>query len=70
MIEVKLLGPNCRVLKSHIPNTPCRCTLTECVYNDAGECDAPRTNKCNSDAACHKAMNKNLLLILTKIEEE
>lgn len=69
MIEARRLGPNCRVMLRHIPNTPCKCPVVQCVYNEQGECDDPRTNKGNSDADCHKTLNKNLLLILTRIGE-
>ena len=53
-----------RVSKYQIPTTESGCLLwsVECIYRDGFSlCDDPRTNKGNSDAACHKMANKTLL---------
>jgi hypothetical protein len=34
------------------------------VYNQAGICDEPRINKGNSDAECHRFLNKAVLAML------
>ncbi len=49
-----------------VPNVPCRCTVPKpCVYRyDGIMCDEPRINKGNSDAACHKMNNRDLILRL------
>lgn len=59
--------PRQRKSKLAIPNTPSNCTIVyACPYrNSAGACDEPRTNKGNSDAACHKMRNVDLI---TKLE--
>lgn len=49
-----------RVSKYQIPTTESGCLLwsVECIYRDGFSlCDDPRTNKGNSDAACHKMAN-------------
>src|SRR5262245_24499612 len=51
----------------YIPNTPAVCRLvTPCVYrNKSSVCDQPSINKGNSDAACHRMRNKQILSLLT-----
>lgn len=46
-----------------VPNTPQICGLMKsCVYRDEKlVCDDPRTSKGNSDSACHRMNNKDLL---------
>lgn len=52
-----------RVSIRQVPSYPCVCKVKSfCVYRDEwGSCDEPRINKGNSDAACHKLNNKDLL---------
>lgn len=48
-----------------VPNEPRRCTVTAvCIYRPDGICDEPRVNKGNSDSACHKMNNRDLLVEL------
>ena len=58
-----------RIQKSALPNKPTRC-LMGCVYAEDETCDAPRTNKGNSDACCHKASNRDLLAALKRWNPE
>lgn len=55
---------------SDIPNTEMPCPMDYCVYNKHGKCDEPRTNKGNSDAACHLFSNRALLRFLKVIPNE
>lgn len=57
-----------RVSIYEIPNGPCQCTSTGCVYLRKGVCDTPQTNKGNSDALCHKENNKDLLHRLVVVQ--
>lgn len=40
-----------------------------CPYARRGRCDTPRTNKGNSDAACHRMPNKTLLGLLVQVDD-
>lgn len=62
-----------RVSIDDIPDYPKVCRVPKmCVYRGlkaralvaAGWCEEPRTNKGNSDAACHRMNNKDLLKLL------
>ncbi len=58
-----------RVSIYSIPDYPMVCSVAKpCPYRDtappAGWCDEPRINKGNSDAACHRMNNKDLLKLL------
>jgi hypothetical protein len=56
-----------RVTIKMIPATLTKCPLHGCVYNSKlGFCDNPRINKGNSDAACHRKTNRDLLMLLDK----
>lgn len=59
-----------RISARMLPGVPCDCEHKNgCVYRDGHSiCDDPRTNKGNSDAACHLTSNKNLLALLTLVE--
>lgn len=52
---------------SAIPDVPRQCRIVEpCVYRGKNKnCDEPRTNKGNHDAACHKMLNKYVVTMLT-----
>lgn len=52
-----------KVSKMKLPDTLTRCAVPRaCPYMDSiGNCDAPRTAKGNSDAACHRMGNAELL---------
>ena len=51
-----------------LPNEPCACAhRLPCVYRVNGVCDEPRTNKGNSDAACHKSGNREIMLKLKPV---
>lgn len=59
-----------RVSKLDIPNYPMACSVQRmCPYRGLEAttlarstwCEEPRTNKGNSDAACHRMNNKDLL---------
>lgn len=64
-----------RVSASNLPNSTSTCAVANpdgsekwCPYRDGNSyCDEPRTNKGNSDAACHRMNNKDLLRFLEKI---
>jgi hypothetical protein len=54
-----------RIQRSDIPDQPTPCAWPNaCVYRKDGVCDEPRTNKGNSDAACNRMTNKQLLIYL------
>lgn len=57
-----------RVSIGEIPCYPKVCRVPKpCVYRQGeigGWCDEPRINKGNSDAACHRMNNKDLLKLL------
>lgn len=54
-----------RVSIHQLPKRNAICSMkVECVYRVDGVCDEPRINKGNSDSACHKMNNKDLLPLL------
>lgn len=55
-----------RLQRSDLPQ-PAFCPLTRCVYNLGTTCLEPRVNKGNSDAACHKMSNRELLTHIRKL---
>lgn len=61
-----------RVPISAIPDDVSECgVLRHCGYRDGhGYCDMPRTNKGNSDAACHRMGNGMLLKLLEPIKRQ
>ena len=56
-----------RVSIRSVPNIQQQCRIaTRCVYRDTDKiCSEPRTNKGNSDAACHKMLNRYVMTMLT-----
>ena len=52
-----------RTRRSALPSSRTRCPLADrCVYGrDDGYCDDPQINKGNSDAACHRIPNRDML---------
>lgn len=56
-----------RVSAGFLPREPSHCPQDSCVYNAKGVCDDPRTNRGNSDAACHKQRVAKLLDSLSEI---
>lgn len=52
-----------RIPRHHLPDTMVKCGVPKsCPYmNSVGYCDDPRINKGNSDAACHRMGNRELL---------
>lgn len=59
-----------RVQKTALPDDVSYCAvMRHCVYRDGhGYCETPRTNKGNSDAACHKMGNGMLVKMLEPIK--
>lgn len=55
-----------RIGLRNLPRTAAKCGVPKtCVYRDGkGICDMPRINKGNSDSACHKMNNKDVLAAL------
>lgn len=63
------MGYHSRTSIYDLPNWEMPCDLTRaCVYRQYGRCDQPRTNKGNSDAACHKMLNRDMLSMLNASE--
>lgn len=58
------MAPYTRIPAHCLPHRPTPCPRTGCVYNQAGICDEPRINKGNSDAECHRFLNKAVLAML------
>lgn len=56
-----------RIATSFLPMSACTCPF-DCVYRQDGVCDAPRINKGNSDAHCHRTNNRDLLEALRLID--
>jgi hypothetical protein len=60
-----------RVSLYAVPARPQYCTVEkDCVYRIGGVgggCQDPRTNKGNSDAACHRMNNKDLIVKLRPV---
>lgn len=58
-----------RVSRNDLPNIRTICSVSKwcCYRSESGDCDEPRINKGNSDAACHRTTNKDLLKRLTPI---
>lgn len=55
-----------RVQLHQIPRDWCACRVAaSCVYRVEGNCDTPRINKGNSDAACYRFSNAATLKNLT-----
>jgi hypothetical protein len=57
-----------RIRKRMLPMNPHVCSVARhCVYRSAAAvCDEPQINKGNSDAACHRLGNRELLTMLTR----
>lgn len=54
-----------RISIRQFPKRNAKCSMpVECVYRANGICDVPRINKGNSDSACHKMNNKEVLPFL------
>lgn len=55
-----------RVSRGQLPRSPRKCGVHKaCVYKDAdGVCDSASINKGNSDAACHRMNNRDVLSAL------
>lgn len=58
-----------RVSSGFLPRQPARCPQAACIYNAEGVCDDPRTNRGNSDAACHKKSVAKLLDSLSELDK-
>lgn len=58
-----------RVSINSLPRKPAKCAINKaCVYKDAaGICDAAWVNKGNSDAACFRMNNRDVLASLVRI---
>lgn len=52
-----------RISRHHLPDTFVKCAVPrDCPYMTSnGYCHDPRTAKGNSDAACHRMSNKELM---------
>jgi len=62
-----------RVSIYQIPSVPHRCCMggRYCVYRDSRQiCEDPRIHKGNSDAACHRMNNQDLLPHLEALSDE
>lgn len=61
-----------RIQRSDLPSRNTICGMMKpCVYREETNwCDDPRTNKGNSDAACHRLSNKELLRWLEEPKRE
>lgn len=55
-----------KVSKTDIPLRSVQCPMNSCPYQRhlAGTCDSPRTNRGNSDAACHRINPVGVLTVL------
>jgi histone acetyltransferase (RNA polymerase elongator complex component) len=53
-----------RITIHTLPNDATPCPKGHCIYNEAGSCDSPQTNKGNSDAACFRMSNKSVIAFL------
>jgi len=53
-----------------LPSWESPCDLTKiCVYRKDGKCESPRICKGNSDAACHRMLNRDVLAMLRGSED-